>query len=55
MAERRLHEPNELRVERRVELAIDLRGDEVLVEQRRDASGSEKLSRCITWHQWHAK
>ena len=43
MAQRGLHEPEELRVEGGVELAIDLDGDEVRVEQRRDVGVGEAL------------
>ncbi len=43
-AERGLHEPDELGVERGVELAIHLGGDEVLVEQRRGGGVGEALA-----------
>ena len=43
-AQRGLHEPQELRVERGVELAIDLHGDEVRVEHRRGVAVGEALA-----------
>ena len=44
VAQRGLHEPQELRVERRIELAIDLHGDEVRVELCRRIAVGEALA-----------